>query len=229
MNAKKRANFLREMPKDINRVCVIMATPFNECYARDCSRARKVGFEVLTKMVRSFEMPYYNEGWDHIEIIHPESDVELIGNEHWEEECQFDQHNYHHTMTVGDHERTSAEYASQRGFGNDIMIACYWHDCGKIHTQTGPDESGDCHYYNHNNVSAYYFITSWACKDLIGFRHYESVLKIASLITWHMIPYQFHREQNIANAVEQWCAKKGFTSDYAKCLMDLHECDTAGH
>ena len=34
MNAKKRAIFLKSMPKDINRVCVIMATPFNECYAK---------------------------------------------------------------------------------------------------------------------------------------------------------------------------------------------------
>lgn len=226
MNAKKRKGFLRQMPA-CRKICVVMATPFGECVKRDEKRSRSVAKVVIHKMLCLFEMPHYNEGWDKIDIRYCESE-HYIGHEHFSAEKEFDQHNHHHTMTVGDHEIASAKYAEEKGW-HTIVLACAWHDCGKLHTQSF-DEGGEAHYYSHNNASAYYYLTSWFAKHAVEREgDIGSVIETASLITWHMVPYQFKRETDPHEALNKWCKQKGFDELFARDLWHMHLADVWAH
>ena len=226
MNAKKRKNFLRQMP-ECYKTCVVMATPFDECVIRDEERSRSVGIAVMKKMLCSFEMPYYNEGWDKIILRYCDSPY-YIGNEHFSAEEEFDQHNHHHTMTVGEHEIASARYAEEQGW-HTITLACAWHDCGKLHTQSF-DEEGEAHYYGHNNASAYCYLTSETSKyTATQEEDYEEVIWVATLITWHMVPYQFKREPNVQEAVMKWVKSRGFEPLFGRELWHLHLADVWAH
>ena len=226
MNAKKRKGFLRQMP-ECRKICVVMATPFNECVTRDEERSRNVGIAVMKKMLCAFEMPHRTEGWDRIDIRYCDSPY-YIGSEHFSAEKEFDQHNHHHTKTVGEHEIASAKYAEEQGW-HTIVLACAWHDCGKLHTQSF-DEEGEAHYYGHNNASAYYYLTSEFAKHAVEREgDIDSVIETASLITWHMVPYQFKREADPQEAAKKWCKQKGFDELFAKDLWHLHLADVWAH
>ena len=226
MNAKKRRGFLRQMPA-CRKICVVMATPFDECVKRDEERSRSVGVAVMKKMLCSFEMPDYNEGWDKIDIRYCDSPY-YIGSEHFSAEKEFDQHNHHHTMTVGDHEVAAAKYAEEQGW-RSVVEACAWHDCGKLHTQSF-DEEGEAHYYSHNNASAYLYLTSKFAKyTVVGEGEVDGIIYAASLITWHMVPYQFKREADPHEAFNKWCKQKGFDELFARDLWHMHLADVWAH
>ena len=226
MNAKKRRSFLRQMPA-CRKICVVMATPFEECVIRDEGRSRNVGIAVMKKMLCSFEMPDYNEGWDRIELRYCES-KHYIGHQHFRAEQEFDQYNHHHTKTVGEHEIAAARYAEEQGW-RPVVEACAWHDCGKLHTQSF-DEKGEAHYYNHNNASAYYYLTSEFAKHAVEVEDdVFSVICTASLITWHMVPYQFKREADVQGALNKWGKQKGFDELFMKDLWHLHLADVSAH
>ena len=229
LNAKKRKNFLNQMPTGHQYKCVVMCTPFDECYARDCKRERHVGFEVLARMVRNFQMPYYNEGWDKIELVFPPHDVELIGHDHLQEELVFDQKNHHHSMTVGEHEQAAANYASDNDFPYLVRCAANWHDCGKIHTQSPPDSNGDCHYRGHDSVSAYYYITSYEAGWMVEIGNEDAAIKIATMVTWHMVPYQFEKSDYPREEFLMWARSKDFDEEMAENIWQLHLCDVAAH
>ena len=57
---KKRMSFLRNlsnMKRPIRKVCVLMATPYEMCCARNASRERIVPEEVMNRMYHSFFVP----------------------------------------------------------------------------------------------------------------------------------------------------------------------------
>lgn len=224
MNAKKRANFLKQMP-ECNKVCVVMAVPFDECIRRDEKRARTVGPAVMEKMRKSFQMPFYNEGWDHIELYYPK-DAELTNaDRHFGMELHFDQKNSHHTMTVGNHEERAYCEAVNSGYSSIVQWAAAYHDCGKIWCQVTKEGDSDAHYYNHDSVSAYQFLTMDTTGALYDLGGEVSAITAAALITWHMAPYQTKtREEH-----DKWCEKRGFSKEFSDDLWHLHECDVAAH
>lgn len=226
LNAKRRISFLNSMPDGILKCCVVMATPFTQCITRDASRSRQVGIRVLEKMRKNFQMPYYNEGWDHIEVVYGDEVVDSTS--HFEQEKLFDQHNYHHTLTVGNHEAAAAEYAERQEWDTIVAWAADFHDCGKIHCQVFKEGDPDAHYYGHESVSAYTFLTMDIAKTIYVLGATRKVVECAALITWHMVPYTFGEGKTYAG-IEQWCANKGFDEDFAEHLAQLHEADLAAH
>jgi predicted kinase len=226
MNAKKRANFLRQMP-ECKKVCIVMAVPFNECLARDEVRSRSVGPAVMEKMRKSFQMPYYNEGWDHIEIYYPK-DCEMVdSSDHYELEIEFNQKNSHHSLTVGDHEDKARAIATEKGFGHTVSWAAGFHDCGKIWCQHFKDGDPEAHYYNHDSVSAYQFLTTDAAEMVYLFSP-RTVIEVAALITWHMIPYPMPDECPY-DSLKEWGRAKGFDEQFIEHLWQLHQCDVGAH
>ena len=227
MNAKKRTNFLRQMP-ECKKVCIVMAVPFDECLARDEVRSRHVGPAVMEKMRRNFQMPYYNEGWDHIEIYYPK-DCEMVSSEyHYEMEIAFDQKNSHHSLTVGDHEEKARVIAMNKNFGYVVSWAAGFHDCGKIWCQHFKEGDPEAHYYGHECVSAYQFLTSDAAEAVYHFNQ-RMVVEAAALITWHMVCYQFKKETNPRRVFTDWAINHKFDRDFIDHLWQLHECDVAAH
>lgn len=228
MNAKKRTNFLRQMPS-CYKACIVMAVSFDVCIARDEKRSRSVGPAVMEKMRKSFQMPYYNEGWDHIEIYYPK-DCEMVDAEaHYRMEIEFNQKNSHHSLTVGDHEWKAECFAGEKGFDSAVQTAAAFHDCGKIWCQVIKEDDSDAHYYNHDSVSAYQYLTMDTTEMLYAVGNKVQVIEIATLITWHMVPYQFKNEPNPRRVFTDWAIKHKFDRDFIDHLWQLHECDTAAH
>ena len=227
MNAKKRASFMRDLKMFMDgytKVCIVMATPFEECVRRDSMRSRRVGKEVISKMRASFQMPYYNEGWDRIYIEYC-SDCEYpVDGDLEEMEATFDQKNKHHTLTLGDHHDAAYYTAIAHQFGDMVQHAAVYHDIGKLFTQTF-DGDGEAHYYEHDSVGAYEFITLDTSKETSE----EVVINVAALITWHILPYHFGEQEDAEEKVYEWCAKRGFSQMFASDLWALHLCDIAAH
>lgn len=228
MNAKKRTNFLRQMP-ECKKVCVVMAVPFDVCMKRDEERSRQVGPEVMEKMRRNFQMPYYNEGWDHIEVFYP-SDCDMISAEcHYEMEIAFDQKNSHHSLTVGDHEEKARVIAVAKSFDGIVGWAAAFHDCGKIWCQFFKEGDPDAHYYNHDSISAYQFLTTDSAQWMYDIGNKVQVIETAALITWHMVPYQFKHGGVPKDNFMVWASTHKFDKEFAERLWQLHECDVAAH
>ena len=227
MNAKKRKNIVRAMPA-CNKVCIVMATPFDECIKRDEMRPRSVGPAVMEKMRRNFQMPYYNEGWDHIEVFYPR-DCEMVDTEaHYRVEIDFDQRNSHHSMTVGDHEWKAESIAREKGFDSEVQTASAYHDCGKIWCQHFKEGDPEAHYYNHQNISAYQFLTTDAAEAVYGIGNTRMVIEVAALITWHMVPYPMPDECPY-DSLKEWGRAKGFDEQFIEHLWQLHQCDVGAH
>lgn len=226
MNAKKRANFIRQMP-ECKKVCIVMAVPFDVCVKRDEERSRSVGPAVLEKMRKNFQMPYYNEGWDHIEIYYPK-DCDMISSEyHFEMEVTFDQKNSHHSLTVGYHEDKARVIAMNKNFGYVVSWAAGFHDCGKIWCQHFKEGDPEAHYYGHECISAYQFLTSDAAEA--GYLlNQRMVVEVAALITWHMVPYPMPDECSY-DSLKEWGRAKGFDEQFIEHLWQLHQCDVGAH
>lgn len=226
MNARKRVNFLKQMPA-CNKVCVVMAVPFDVCMRRDEERSRHVGPAVMEKMRRNFQMPYYNEGWDHIEIYYP-NDCEMISAEyHYEMEIAFDQKNSHHSLTVGDHEEKARVIAMNKNFDYIVSWAASFHDCGKIWCQHFKEGDPEAHYYGHECISAYQFLTSDAAET-VYYLNPRMVVETAALITWHMVPYPMP-DKCPYDSLKEWGRAKGFDEKFVEHLWQLHQCDVAAH
>lgn len=230
-NAGKRTNFLSKMPKDIDSVCCVMATPYADCLIHDKMRSRSVGEEVIAKMRSNFQMPNYNEGWTEIWVQYGNMNY-TDNDERYAEEMEFDQQNHHHTLTLGEHEYKAFEIAMREGYHDWVWIATQYHDCGKMFCQTFNDRGADAHYYGHEHVSAYEYLTMAQTRMNWDLGNREQVINVTSLITWHMIPYQFHgfpTTDEQKDKVAEWCVDHGFSSVFAECLWQLHVCDLLAH
>jgi hypothetical protein len=227
MNAKKRTNFLRLMPA-CYKACVVMAVPFDVCIARDEERPRSVGPAVMEKMRKNFQMPYYNEGWDHIEVYYPK-DCEMVDSAyHYEMEVGFNQRNSHHSLTVGDHEEKARAIAVEKGFGHIVSLASAFHDCGKIWCQHFKEGDPEAHYYGHECVSAYQYLTMETAEMIYAVGNKVQVITIAALITWHMVPYPMPDECPY-DSLKEWGRAKGFDEQFIEHLWQLHQCDVGAH
>ena len=225
VNYKKRMAFLRELKSiPCKKVCYFKATPYETCLKRNSEREEKVPKYVIYNMYKNFDIPAYFEGWDTIHIIWDMKDMNKDFKNFqnlWEEMCKFDQHNSHHVLTLGEH----CEKASKYFLDTRLYYAALFHDCGKIETASFVNSKGEvteeCHYYNHQYVSAY--------KALFYIRKYfsnEDILYVCQLIRWHMQPY-FNDKNNKEKLDNKY--KKLFGEDFWNDLMKLHEADVAAH
>lgn len=227
MSAKKRKNIVRAMPA-CYKVCIVMAVPFDVCIKRDEERSRSVGPAVLERMRKNFQMPYYNEGWDHIEIHYPK-DCEMVNAEaHYRMEIEFNQRNSHHSLTVGDHEWKAETIAREKGFSSTVQMAAAYHDCGKIWCQHFKEGDPEAHYYGHECVSAYQFLTMEPAEMICAVGNKVQVIEIAALITWHMVPYPMIDECPY-DSLKEWGRAKKFDDEFIEHLWQLHQCDVGAH
>ena len=67
INYKKRMAFLQKINKmDVEKIAIMVATPYNECLERNASRERQVPEEVIKRMYYNFYVPQCFEGFDDI-------------------------------------------------------------------------------------------------------------------------------------------------------------------
>ena len=216
INYKRRMAFLSEL-KNISceKICVAMATPVTVCRRRNEVRVRKVPVHVITRMYKSFNTPYWYEGWDDIQIEYGDY-AHYYGNpiSFCVNYKDYDQCNSHHTLTLGDH---CHQVSLRVGYDMTLVYAGMLHDCGKpvcvTHINKNGEYDEDCHYYDHQYTGGYESL----------FYDYGNInpLDVAILIMWHMQPY-FNKEEKTKNKYRQLWGEELYQK-----IMKIHEADRA--
>ena len=201
---KRRVATLQALPKQIFKVGVVICTPIQDCFARNDSRERQVPHEVIMKQLRSFEVPIYSEGFDHIVVVL--SGIE--DKDYYMGLCNKMRHDSPwHSRDVGEHIKAMMAAAKKDAPEDDFLYSlCAYHDLGKAITKT-VDNNGVGHYYGHEHVSAY--ITLGVTGNL----------RLAALVGEHMKLHDenFHVEK----------LQKFFTEEDIEYLRKLKYYDTA--
>lgn len=231
ISSKRRRAFLNELKKiDCVKNCVIIATPYEQCLENNRSRARQVPEWAIERMYRKWQTPHWFEGWDNVTIEYWDYKHFVRPVEVADSLLGFDQQNPHHTLTLGEHLFKTFRMCNLSSFDDAeayvIMRAALMHDCGKPFTQTFKNAKGEpseiAHYYNHEHVSAYesLFLLTIYEEDII------ETINISALVTWHMQPYFFERNNNekLHNKY-----KRIWGTEFYNMVMALHEADKAAH
>ena len=224
INSKRRRAFLSEL-RNIPCVkkCVIIATPFEMCCIQNESRDRVVPYEVIERMYKNWNTPYWFEGWNEIEIKFPD-DFEInnvIGI--WiSDHMDYDQDNPHHSCTLGQHCNLVGQ-----ALKDDMLLHCagLLHDCGKPFTKSFINSKGEetdvAHYYQHHCCGSY---------DSLFFRYPDKVdrLDVSILINLHMMPYFWEKDKEHGEKTRQKYQKLWGNELYNN-VMKLHEADKKAH
>lgn len=226
LNRKRRVAFLKEL-KNIpcEKICILMATPYEICVAQNFGRRRRVPSEVLWNMYKSFNVPTYHEGFDDIVVYYL--------NEKWKEYYgdiftyvkslrDFHQDNTHHTLTLGKHMLSAMNNILKMNgkVYNDVVIAVLCHDIGKLETKEFKNSKGEptkeAHFYNHHNISCY--------KSLFFRYPYEvNKMYVSLLIELHMKPHLEWEQSEKAKEKD----RKLFGDQVIEEVMLIHQADVS--
>ena len=225
---KRRMAFLNELNKiPCKKVCIVMATPYEECIKQNNTRERKVPAEVIEKMYRNFDIPYWYEGWDDIEIYYAKDSMSYYGwiKDWLKSVMKYNQDNSHHTLTLGEHCNKTwqnvCDYNNAFPLRMDVRIAGMLHDCGKPFCKTFTNGKGEiteqAHYYDHERVGSY---------NTLFYTMFAKPLDVAVLIRWHMQPYFWEKDNNekMHNKYKKLWGEKLYNN-----VMLLHKADRNAH
>lgn len=187
--------------------CKIFVAPVEVCKERNVKRDRVVPDFVYGRMLRSFQVPFYNEGFDAIEVIKTWDGDPLEYMKGIVEKVKDfgDQKNPHHTLSLWEHCQKCGRLASEKGYDS---LAATAHDYGKIYTQTF-DEEDIAHYLGHAEWGSYLALC-------FGYS-----LETAQVINCHMFAY------NYKGGEDAW--RKRFGEELWKKIEQIHECDVGAH
>lgn len=218
LSRRRRISFLNLISHiDCYKVITVIAAPIELCVERDAKRSRSVGEKVIWKQVKNFVMPHLGEGWDEIRI---ERNEQCFGNDLLEFLTGNTPHDCapYHFEGIEDHMLLAAKKANAQKADQIIVQALMFHDIGKLFTKDFHDAKGNptdiAHYYSHENVSSYLFLTS---------KHFQNEDDLVSLylIQFHMEPY--HRK---GAAWEKFAST--FKGDFIEGLLMMNSFDRAG-
>lgn len=207
---KDRAGIISMCPKFVYIECHIVWAPIEDCIKRDTDRERTVGKEVIDKMLKRFQPPYYDEGIHDIKIIRPDRFDEEIYVAKIFTAMKIPHDNPHHTLDIYSHCIEARNYAKKISADMDISIVTLLHDIGKPYVKAFYDTKGNksdvAHFYQHQCVGA------WMAYGICYTTPY-----VAWLIGAHMEPFFNSKYYQKLPA-------------YLKRDVDvLHECDVNAH
>lgn len=176
---KDRASIIGICPKFAKIEAYIIWASIGQCIERDAIRERTVGKAVIDKMLKRFQMPFFDEGIDEIMIIRPEGfNMAQYENDCWKA-MDIPHDNHHHIFNIQYHCRQAAGLISMEN--TELHMTAWYHDIGKPYTKDFKDSKGnpskEAHYYQHQCVGAYI-----ACGFI-------DVPRVIWLISTHMDPY----------------------------------------
>lgn len=221
LTRKSRRMILERLPKYCEISAIIFAPTIEECIERDNQREglAKVGAGVIDKMVRRFQIPYYDEGFDSIDVI---NNTSIDSHNSAVNTMKTNHDNKHHKLSIYDHSIEARNYAANKNFDIAICRAAMYHDVGKPYCKTFINKKGEAsdeaHYYDHQNVGAYIYLSKMFVHNYLTHKiAIDKQLFIGWLINNHMELYN--------------------NSKYIKSLPDfmripleqLHECDVKAH
>lgn len=213
MTRKDRAGIIAACPKFAKIECHIIWSPIETCIERDASRKRTVGKEVIDRMLKRFQAPYYDEGVSEIKVVRPDNFNygEYFGDVYRAMKIPHD--NPHHTLNIYEHCEAAQNYAYECGKDDTglVVLAAMIHDAGKPYTKAFVDSKGNpcdtAHFYQHQCISA------WLAYGIVG----EVAVDVAWLCSVHMDPFFNTKYYNKLPV-------------YLKKQVDLlHEADLSSH
>lgn len=217
LRRKYRVALLNEVKQKyplVNAILYVMAIPIKVCKYLNNKRSGfdKVPENVIDRMVRTFDFPVYEEGWNYIcfTSLTDLGELDIIDFDFFCDENEllkenfisvsvndmvgFEQDNPYHTLTLKEHCDRCAEYVKEHGkYLNeddlDILVtAAKIHDIGKVLTKDYHDIRGNptktAHYYGHENVGAYLALTDIFEMGDVSFCSFR--YRVAKLIAFHM-------------------------------------------
>ena len=219
-------NSLKHKFNDVHYKCYVMCTPLKILLIRQQNRDRFVPATVIDKMIRQFEVPMYYEGWDKIELVRmPDIVTRFNADRYLETNKNVAHDNPHHTLNIFEHmQLASTKYHEDMVKENNveehvIYNTLKYHDIGKYYCKTFIDAKGIksniAHYYNHENVGAYYILTSNITNSDYA------LLIIAWLINNHMKFY--------INSISNWINKYNIPQSLIDKLEIVHKYDMEAH
>ena len=207
INRKDRSHIIDICPRFAQIEARIIWASIETCIRRDAERKRTVGKSVIDMMLKRFQPPFYDEGFDDIKIILPDEFDCTNYRINISRKMQIPHDNPHHVLDVGAHCR--AAYLNARK-DVDIMMAALFHDIGKPYTKAFKDAKGNpseiAHYYFHDNVGA------WMVYGIEMTSPY-----IAWLVGNHMAPFMNTKYY------------KNLPPFLKEPIDHLHECDVNAH
>ncbi len=207
---KSRLSILKQLPAYVEKKCVVIWATIEECIERDFKRERTVGVGVINKMLQRFEAPFYDEGFDSIEVFRAEYNQSEYYYKHMNAR-EIPHDNPHHTLDIAEHCRLCGDLLLSQDLPTVVKFAGYVHDIGKPLTKTFVNTRGEttevAHYYGHQGVGA------WISY---GFLNCEFVT-LAWLISTHMVPMINQKYYNSLDPL------------YKNWIDALHKADLAAH
>lgn len=208
---KSRLSILKQLPAYVEKKCIIVWAPIDKCIGRDACREKTVGVEVINKMLQRFEAPFYDEGFDSIEV-HYSSEYSVKDYfVSYQNALKIPHDNPHHTADVAEHCRLCGDGLLDQELPSVVKFAGYVHDIGKPYTKTFVNTKGEtteiAHYYGHQAVGA------WISY---GLRH-EDAITLAWLISTHMAPMIGQKYYNSLDPL------------YKNWIDTLHSADMGAH
>ncbi len=227
INRKLRINTLGRLKSAVSRnfttEAVVVYTDIAEVKRRNASRARVVPEYVIDNMLKNFELPVYNEGWDTIGV-HYSTEPNIV----WAEAVDYyarglTHDNPWHYMDVDKHMYGAYYYYTKFFRTSDypkyLERAILLHDIGKKFCKTYTNRKGEttevAHYYQHANPGAYFAL---GIKfDLSEQDKYN----VALLINYHMRPLEAWKDSKKAEEKD----KRLLGDELYSYLCVLHTCD----
>lgn len=222
INYKKRRDWLNRFNKyNVEKIGILVATPYEECLLRNSQRERKVPEKVIKRMYFNFYIPQYYEGFDEIQIKYNSNYIFFFDDLE-----DMKQDNPHHSLTVLKHCKKTEEILQKQNKKLSIPInfAGRLHDTGKLKTKTFINMKGEttdiAHFYNHEKVSAYDSLFYINLRSRVELRNdVNFVLEVLKLIQWHMLLWT-----NMSEKTERKY-KNLLGEDFWNDLMILHKAD----
>ena len=205
----------------------VMTTPLSVCKERNANRERVVPEFVIDNMIRKFEIPFYEEGFD--EIVLDNWNFNTMS--HWGSDNEvdknittlmdgFNQRNTHHLYDLGTHCRNVHEELKKRSDNPMLIRSALVHDIGKLYTgEPKEDGSGNWGYKQHHNYGTYTLLQNIDCLCI---PEIEKVLEILFYVNYHMQPFFIQSEKS----EKKW--KEIFGEEKYNNLLIFNECDKIG-
>lgn len=249
INKKRRIHMINQEFIADEYICYYMATPIITCFARDVFRDKAVGNDVISRMHKDLQVPFYDEGWNHIEYVYPnnvsegsEASKEVFlqnikskaknhdelfhylsdVSEHFANIFNMAQDSKYHSFSVSRHTFEVFSYINEHYPHRDLIVASLFHDIGKFATKS---------FENYNRVIKKYasFIghenvgaqLTMTILRRLGFTP-DEIYRITRLVQYHMMP--LNASEKVNKRLRTWLSE----SEYEQ-LMKLHEADQAGH
>lgn len=179
---KDRASIIGVCPKFVKIECHIIWAPIETCIERDASRDRTVGREVIDRMLKRFQAPYYDEGIDEIKIMKLDNFSDMKYYHDIINAMHIPHDNHHHTLSIQQHCEEAFKEIECKAANRTLLTAAWYHDIGKPYVKAFIDSKGnpcdEAHYYQHQCVGAW---MSYGMNDVTP--------KVAWLISTHMDPF----------------------------------------